>query len=158
MTDRPRPPFSQTHANRSAELADVGEDVWLEVVGAPVTFEDPASRPVGQCAAVAYETLPQTLRLGGSPNAPFIVNSERFGFRGERLWLERRTGVGRIEGRGTMTVNDAPAALLDPIGVISDFGCSRKSTICATSTPTRTPPPNATIAHIASTWASSQPV
>jgi two-component system sensor histidine kinase HupT/HoxJ len=32
MTDRPRSTFSQTHAHRSAELADVGEDVWLEVI------------------------------------------------------------------------------------------------------------------------------
>lgn len=32
MTDRPHPTFSQTHARRSAELADVGEDVWLEVI------------------------------------------------------------------------------------------------------------------------------
>ncbi|MCA9284180.1 MAG: hypothetical protein KDA22_03125 [Phycisphaerales bacterium] len=92
------------------------DDVWLEVVGAPVTFEDPASRTVGQCASVAYETLPQTLRLSGSSDAPFVVNSARFGFRGERLWLARRTGVGRIDGRGTMTVNEAPSALLDPLG------------------------------------------
>src|SRR5690606_20609151 len=51
-----------------------------------------------------------------SSDAPFRVSSDRFTFRGERLWIARGTGLGRIEGPGDMTINEAPAALVDPLG------------------------------------------
>jgi len=93
------------------------DETIVEVHGAPVRFAEPDAMVQGRCAMLRYRTGNGRLDLIGEPRggarAGLHIETPEGDLTGQRLWLERDRGVGRIEGAGRMTLRDrAPAAPL----------------------------------------------
>lgn len=99
-----------------ADILSSPDDTRLEIVGSPVAMRDPAKSVDARCALLRYDTVAERLELAGSGSHPLEVDSPRAVLRGERLWLVRSTGVGRIEGPGVMRFDERPTAAIDWTG------------------------------------------
>ncbi|MFO0873252.1 MAG: hypothetical protein U0575_04690 [Phycisphaerales bacterium] len=89
------------------------DDTRIEITGTPVAMNDPMKELEARCALVRYDSNGRRLELVGDGSHALEIDTPRAALRGERLWLVRASGVGRLEGAGSMRLDQRPTAAID---------------------------------------------
>lgn len=91
-----------------ADRLESPRDARVELRGAPVELEDPASSSAATCAALRYDVGRAEVELLGSDAHPLLITSPELVARGSRFWLREGEGVGGFSGAGDASLREVP--------------------------------------------------